>query len=605
MAKDGRFASVFQRLLDAPDAATAEIRSDPGRFEKHLLEAEYGAVPNAPLFQIGAMAFLLFDAEGRRLPLEAPGWVPAVQHFGELEQRAARVSPDGRLMSLPGSADAPIHILWAPVGETDHWNLPQLVRTAARSAPVARVALVAGGAADEGLLETAVRGFGLSTLEQRAVLAVVRTGNGRAAAARIGLTHGTVRAALVQAARRMGQPNMPAVVRTVVAAAFGIFPEDASSSTLLTEMLQLTSRQAQLALLVATGTSREDAALALGVSPAVVKKELEFIYAGLQVQSAAELSRLIVEVQALRAFARAADGTPGFLNPVIEPARFAIRPNGRELIGWSDYGPASGRPVLVVHSNWSCRAVPRELLQALQKSGWRPISIDRPGFGATHLGRSTAQDPFTPAVEDALQVMDQLQIGKIAVVARAGTHFVQMLKAAAPTRVGPVVLVSPTLPTSASERRSGIMGTMKEVFQSPRLTELFFRVICAQLTVERIEMLTRAVVKGTEADEALCENPQFIRDRFRAVRPFAAGNLLGGIYEQGIISRGGFAFPDIEVSDWTILQGDADNHNSLEDVERFWGRILPGTPVVRVRGGGRFVTSSHAEMVAEHLQRHA
>ena len=605
MSPKARFSSILQRLIDAPDEATAEIQLNLSAFEQAALQEQALSMTNAALFQVGAMAFLLFDAKGNRMPMESPDWVPDIRHFDEIVSRASRVSGNGRLMSLFANGGKLLHFLWSPIAETANWNLPQHVRAALESASADRLVLVAGGAADEGPLENAVRGFGLTSLEQRAVVAVVITGSGRAAAARLGIAHGTVRAALVQAARRIGQPNMPALVRTVVAAAFGIFPEDANSAALLTEMLQITPRQAQLALLISTGASREEAAVATGVSAAVVKKELEFVYANLQVQTAAELSRLIVEVQALRAFARAIDGTPGFLDPAIEPARFAIRPNGFEMIGWSDYGPASGRPVLVVHSNWSCRAVPRELLLALQKGGWRPIAIDRPGFGATHLGRSTAQDPFSPAIDDTLQIMDQLRIDRIAVVARAGTHFVQMLKAAVPQRIGAVVLVSPTLHTNASTSRSGIMGTMKEVFQSPRLIEMFFRLICTQMTLDRMELLTRAVVKGTAVDEALCANRQFIRDRFRAVRPFAAGNLMGGIYEQGIISHGGFAFPDLDVSDWTILQGDADSHNSFDDVATCWNALLPGTPVVRVPGGGRFLTSSHAALVEAQLRTHA
>ena len=600
-AKD-QFSLIIQRCIDTPDQVTSEIQFDPDAFERSALDDDAISVTSAALFQIGTMAFLLFDAQGKRLDVDAPDWIPRLRNFDEIVTRASRVSFNGRLMSMMDQRGKRLHILWAPLAETANWNLPTNIRSAIQSSAADKVALVAGGVLNEGPLETAVRGFGLSNLQQRAVVAVIRTGNGPAAAARLGITHGTVRSALVQAARKIGQPNTPALVRTVVAAAFGIFPEDVNSSTLLTEMLQITPRQAQIALLISTGASREEAAAALRVSAAVVRKELEFIYANLQVQTAAELSRLIVEVQALRAFARATNGTPGFLDPTIEPARFAMRPNGCEMIGWSDYGPSSGRPVLVVHSNWACRAVPRELLLALQKGGWRPISIDRPGFGATHLGRSTPEDPFSQAVDDTLQIMDQQQIGTVAVVARAGTHFVQTLKAAAPERVGAVVLVSPTLHTDARSKRTGIMGALSEAFKSPRLTERFFRMICAQITLERIEQLTRAVVKGTAVDEALCTDPQFIRDRFRAVRPFAAGNLMGGIYEQGIISRGGFDFPELVVSDWTILQGDADNHNRIEDVRDFWKKLFPKAPIICVPGGGRFLTSSHAALVEKHLQ---
>lgn len=605
MGRDSRFKAVFQRLLDAPEQATADVQADRSGFEEAVLaEAHEKEAPKAALFQMHAVGFILFAADGTRLPLEAPEWVPGAGSFAALQDGAVRTNPAGRLMALPHPRGGLIHLLWAPASEAAGWNLPAHVRTCVENG-AQRVVLVAGAALEENLLDDAVRSFGLPSLERRVVVAVVSSGSSRAAAARLGLSYTTVRASLSQAARRLGQPNMPAVVRMVVAASFGIFPEDANGLALLAEMLQLTPRRAQIALLIASGVSRDATAQAVGASPAVIKKELEHVFASLGLTSAAELARLIVEVQALSTFARVTDGAPGFLDPAIEPARFAVRPNGRELIGWSDYGPASGQPVLIVHSNWACRAVPRELLRELQRQGYRPLSIDRPGFGATHVGHSTARDPFAQAVDDALQIMDQLRIDKIAVVARAGTHFVHMLKARAPGRVGAVVLVSPTLPTEASKQRVGIMGTMKEAFQSPRLVEIFFRLVSVQLTLARTEQLTRAAVRGTSVDEALCNDPQFIRDRFRAMRPFAGGNLIGGIYEQHIISHGGFDFPPIDVQDWSILQGDADNHNSFEDVVAHWSRLLPGTPIVRIPGGGRFLTSSHPAQIVEQLHRAA
>lgn len=604
MDRSSRFSAVFQRLLDAPEQALAEIQTNPAGFEEQVLAQDHATgTKHVGLFQMGAVGFLLFAADGTRLPIEAPAWVPPARTFSELEASAIARSSTGRLIALSGPAGTRLHLLWAPMSEAATWNLPERVRLAAESLGAAKIALVAGGALDENSLDNAVRGFGLPDLEGRVVAAIVRTGSSRKAAVKLGIAYSTVRTALSQAARRMGEPNMPAVVRTVVAAAFGIFPGDANGPALVADMLQLTLRQAQIALLVANGVSRDEAGEAVGASPAVAKKELELIFSTLGITSAAELSRLIVEVQALSILARATDGAPGFLDPAIEPARFTVRPNGREMIGWSDYGPASGRPVLIVHSNWACRAAPRDLVRALQRGGYRPIAIDRPGFGATHIGGSTAADPFAQAVDDTIQIMDQLRLLRIAVVARAGTHFVHMLKARVPDRVGAVVLVSPTLPTAASRQRSGIMGTMKEVFQSPRLIEVFFRLVTSQLTFARTEQITRAVVKGTARDEALCDDPQFIRDRFRAVRPFASGNLIGGVYEQRIISHGGYVFPPIDVQDWTILQGDADTHNSFEDVVGHWSRLLPGTPIVRVPGGGRFLTSSHPALIVEHLGR--
>ena len=61
-----------------------------------------------------------------------------------------------------------------------------------------------------------------------------------------------------------------------------------------------------------------------------MKKELELLFGNFGLQSAAEMSRLIVEIQALALFTRSIDGAPGFLNPAIEPSRITVRRGGSE-----------------------------------------------------------------------------------------------------------------------------------------------------------------------------------------------------------------------------------------------------------------------------------
>ncbi|MCX7284894.1 MAG: hypothetical protein NTX28_12760 [Novosphingobium sp.] len=464
--------------------------------------------------------------------------------------------------------------------------------------------LVANGTSEP--IEAAGQSFGLSNLQTRVVTTVVRTGSVREAARLLALSYDTARETMAAAARRMSLPNTPAVVSAVVSAAFGIMPGQYDAMAVLGDMLGMTARQAQISLLVAEGLSREKIARSIGASASVVKKELELLYASTGVQSAAGLARLIVEVQALRLFARSIDGAPGFLDAAIEPTRLTVRPGTTEIIAWSDYGPASGKPVLVVHSNWCCRAVPRPLLIELQNRGWRPIAIDRPGFGGTHLGTMTRDDPFGQAIADTLQVLDSCRIAQIPVIAKCGAQYVHALKSAVPERVGPVVLVSPTPKASRSGRRVGLVGMIKETyFRKPRLIEMFFRMICMQFTLARVEQLTRAIVKGSKVDEALCEDPQFMRDRFRALRPMSTGNVMGGIIEEHVISGAGHDIAPLDVADWTVVQGGDDIHQSIAEVEDYWRGVLPQAVFVTVADGGRFMTSSHAGLVADILDRAA
>lgn len=603
LSRTDQFTPVFQRMIDQPDAWLDAVRLDAAGFERAVLSEEDGRLqPRATIPYSGFLGFLLFDGEGHPIPLDQPSWVPRFDHFGQLMAEAEVRSSDGRLICFTRDSNGLTFAMWAKLEEAVDWNLPARVRHAALGRRNCRIVLVAGSGGEP--LKYAASAFGLTGLQQRVVVAVVRTGSLRVAAADLGISHATAREAISGAAKRMCVRNTPAVVRAVIKAAFGIMPGDFGGAVLLADMLRITERQAKIALLISSGASREMTARAAGASQAVVKRELESLYAHFDLQSSAELSRLIVEVQALRLFARSIDAAPGFLDAAIEPSRFTARANGLETISWSDYGPASGKPVLVVHSNWSCRPVPRPLLNALQRRGWRPIAIDRPGYGATHLGAASAEDPFTQAVKDALQVLDACRIGKVPVIARCGAQFVHALKKHAPERVGPVVLVSPTPPTVAAGRRRGVVGTVKEAFfRRPGLIEFFFRIICSQISLQRVEALTRAIVKGSRVDEALCDDPQFVRDRFRALRPFATGNFVGGVLEELVISQCRGGFEPLQVDDWVVLQGTDDNHNSVEEVSTYWSGILPKSQIKQVGGGGRFMTSSHPELIVAELER--
>ena len=113
----------------------------------------------------------------------------------------------------------------------------------------------------------------------------------------------------------------------------------------------------------------------------------------------------------------------------------------------------------------------------------------------------------------------------------------------------------------------------------------------------------RSITRGSAVDEALCDDPQFIRDRFRALRPFACGNYVGGIFEELVISHGGWDFAPLECDDWIVLQGADDPHNDVEEVTGYWAKLLPRTRMESVQGAGRFMTSSHPELIVQRLEQ--
>lgn len=602
MPQRDEFSPFFQDILQSPSTAIDALRTDAAGFEGNIVDVEGGIhAANTILPGRSTMAFVLFDKLGNRIPAQTPEWMPPLERLEDLGPRTISLGEKGRLLSIARPNGRPIIGMWAPWDEAQEWNLPSSVRTLATSNAVEVVVLFVSGALSQ--IEDVATAFGLPPFQSRVVGSVITTGNVKDAAKLLGISYATAREAVAAAARRTGSANTPALIRKVVAAAFGIFPGGPSNSVVFADTLSITERQARIALHIAQGYSRDATARALGTSPAVVNKELQALFPTLGVSTATELSRLITEMQALHLFARATDNAPGFSDPAIEPSRYSARPAGG-VIAWSDYGPASGQPVLVVHSNWCCRPVPLPFVKALQERGWRPLAIDRPGFGATDLGSSRREDPFSQAIDDALQVMDELRLARVPIVAHCGAQFVHAFAARAPERVGGVVLVCPTPQATADGKRHGPVGGFKEAFlRSPRLVEVFFRVISSQMSYRRVEQMMRWITRGSPVDEAMCNDPQFIRDRFRALRPFACGGYLGGILEEMVISHGGWDFLPIPSDDWIVLQGADDYHNHTDEVTGYWRKLLPQARFEVVEGAGRFMTSSHPALVLQRLEK--
>lgn len=599
------FSPILQRLLDEPDRYLDQIREDSEAFASNV---EVQATSHVPVVgaipTLASVAMYLFGSDGATLAKACPdGWPQTISPALILDQLPAPgQAPTVLLLHLPDGMA--LRAVCLENGVAAQVNLPPAIRDELSDNPDCRLLMCTNLALTASALDASTTSFDMSGLQRRVVCAVVRSGSGRAAADELAMSYATVREALSLAARRIAAQNLPALVRRVAEAAFGIVPTHFGNAEEMADWLPLTARQCQICELITEGIDRQAVARAMGLSVPVVKKELEQIYPLLGVDSAASLARIWSEAQALRFFARATDGPMGFFDSSIEPTRFLPRSNDRQLIAWSDYGPASGKPVLLVHSNWTCRAVPRMMVLRLQAAGWRPIAIDRPGFGMTHPGSLSLSNPFGQAISDTLAVLDRLKIARAAVITRRAGQFTTVLKQALGERIGPIILTSPSAPTTERGRRRGIVGVIKEAFfRSPQLVGLYFRLITPQLSLKRMEKLTREICKDSPPDEKLCEDPQFIFDRFRAIRPFSTGNLDGAVIEELQVSRNLFDLQPLVASDVVIVHGRHDNHYSVEEVAAYWREKLPGAELVTIEDGGQFLTSSHPELLVGLLGR--
>ena len=339
-----------------------------------------------------------------------------------------------------------------------------------------------------------------------------------------------------------------------------------------------------------------------------MKKELEHVFQLLGVSSAAALARKIVESQALRWLMHETSGEVGFLEPGFEPLQYVPRPGGGR-IAVSDYGPPGGRPVLIVHSSMTSRVVGRRLLRSLHAAGYRPISIDRPGFGLSDevAGmRPGAHDPYAVAAQDALIVLDRLRIRRIDVAARGGAQFVTALHRAAPGRIGAVALVNPDPHNAHSTRKVGPYGGVKEAYQrNPTLIRLVIVLLCKGLTLERTAKMMQAWMAGSTPDEIAIRDADLVRDYYHAQRMFALGKLAGYVNEQTDFAHGSRPPPLPEIRHWQVLVAEHDTLHDPKDVVAYWTEVLPNAAFHMIAEGGRLMALSHPHLVVDALARSA
>jgi len=591
-----------------PDAERMASPSVEPDISETLLAVGASLATGAPkaLFHEESLAAALVDRQGRILAASA-AFAALRPELVLDETMLTRVADGAGAAIVERVNDGPLEMTlcaYALASRAEGWILPGAVRAAAAASPNQIVVLASPSHRLQRPLQAACEAFGLTGLQTRVALEAIRTGGVRTAAQRLGISYHTAREAMAEAMVRVRAPRLPALVRRLVSLAFGVLPET-EEVDLLGDAWGLSTRQAAIAVLIADGMTRGETAAALGLGEAVVKRELNEVYGLLQVGSAAALARKITEANALNWMTRSTGGDIGVIEAGAEPLRIVHRPGGGR-IAVSDYGPASGRPVLVVHSSMTSRIVARGLRRALQSAGFRPISIDRPGFGLTDEIeglRPGLHDPYPAAADDAILVLDALKLQTVDVVARGGAQFVVALHKIAADRLGRVVLVNPDPPSAASGRRIGPFGVLKDAFRrNPALVRVWAGLIGTQLTQARVSRMLERSMQGSPPDEAAARDPEIVQDYFRAVRTFATGRHTGYVNEQIDFARRGRGQPPIDgTSNWLVMVAAHDTLHEPQEVIAYWRAVLVDAQFQLVQDGGRLLALSRPHDVVEGL----
>ena len=394
-----------------------------------------------------------------------------------------------------------------------------------------------------------------------------------------------------------------ATVPMMIGLAVELTPDDTAlpqRSLCRHDLFSLSQRQYAIATKLSTAKSRHELAAKLGLSEAVIDAEMKEIYLILGVRNAGALIRVVARAGVSPAEAAL---TPDGQAVEGHELPLGIVTSGARRIGFSDFGPANGSAVLILHSTITSRAPPTRLVAALQAVGYRPLAIDRPGFGDTWPGGS-ASDPYALAADDVAAVCLHLGLSTIDVIARGSGQAAVRLAQHHPDLVRRAVLVNPTpaVPFTTADR--GPLGAVKRAMaKRPRAVETMIRLLSGYVKPGRLHGGMLRAFRESAPDFVLVQDdPQFSADYLRAVRGFALGNIAGYVAEQSAWAAG-LDVPSLPaMTHWGIVQG---RHFVLHNPEQamvYWRQRLPDTPVTWIGDAGQMLAYSHPETGAAALR---
>ncbi|MCY6379176.1 alpha/beta fold hydrolase [Hoeflea prorocentri] len=453
-------------------------------------------------------------------------------------------------------------------------------------------------------IEYAARALGMSNLEARVSAALFAQGSIKRAAAQAGVTYHTARKALSGAMKSVGVSRQTSLMRRLSELATVSAPPRAAVENILIDVFDLTRRDAKLVHLLCEGYSRSEAAKVAGMSAAIAKDRFAHIFLRLDIASATDLPPLV-----MGAFASAMllQETPA----LIETGRRAraplrlIRSTDNRVIAVNDYGPETGQPVLIAHSSLSTRHAFQTVVDCLQQNGYRPFSIDRPGFGLTD-DLEELPDRFATGTDDVVTVCDKFGFEKIHAITRGGAFHVLALARSAPERLDRVLVINPDLLQHDCSQRKGYLGMVRYAFDRyPDSIEKVARWIASTMSRKRIATIIRVGIGDAPADLESFADARNFDDYLRSIMPFSTGRLSGFIREQ----KGYVLQKEIEglesAHNWTVLLGNSDPIHDIEEIRSYWTAKLPGARWHVFQDAGRYISLSHTEKVVALLNQSA
>jgi pimeloyl-ACP methyl ester carboxylesterase/DNA-binding CsgD family transcriptional regulator len=583
------WATLESSLRREPEALTAAFR------EAAQFDAAQGSATVAPR---SALGFAVVEAGGDLAHADADfrKWFGAAPDLAAFRRLIRLALKDGQASGLVEAANGAALAVCAGVREAAvGWPLPAECRLAL-AGPARRVVLLCFAPSRAGDLAARAAGaFGLTPLEARLVEALLDAPNLEAAASRIGVGRETAREALKKAMKKAGARRSPDLVRRMMDLMCGDHPVPPALEAVLASSFGATAAEARAAAHFARGLTAREVAEALGVKETTVRGQLKAVFAKTGVGKARDLVRLAAEASTLAALTGSAETVLEIADP---NGRLRVIASGDRRIALTDYGPRSGRPVIVMHGAATGRRLPPALVRALHGRGYRPIVPQRPGYGLTDV----AEGPYlNQGAEDMARVLDALRIDRAKLLVRDSSTPTGLLFASRHAdRVSAGVAINPKLPYANDGRQLRLptttMGAIaKALAASPQLIGLTAEIFRRQTRTDLMEAVMRRVLADVPSDRAALLTPGVLDALVRDAQGMFARSSLGFSAEQQSYAAGWAVPQTVGGERWTVAECDFVALPAGEDI---WGG-LPNVRFHTIPNAGLLVYFTHPAAIAD------
>lgn len=585
---------VLEVSADREPEALAQALAEAAR----LAETEGGSARTSASAVNGAVI-----GHSGRLICADPGFGLLFGHaadplaFRHLARLATR---DGLASGLAEAQDG--QVIAVSVGTAEvagAWPLSAPCREALAHGVGGRMAILAFAPSRAGdLAMRAADAFGLTPLEARLAEALLDSPNLEAAATRIGVGRETARDALRGAMRKAGAKRSPDLVRRMMDLMCGDHPPAADLEATLSAAFGATPAEARAAARFAEGLTARQVAGALAIKEATVRGQLKAVFAKTGVNKAKDLVRLCAEAGALATLTRMSETVLETAGPA---GRLRIIPTAEDRrVAFLDYGPRSGRAILVLHGSSTGRTLPPPLVALMQGAGWRPIVPQRPGFGLTDraAGGRGGVEHMDACADDMAAILDALKLPVADMMARDAAIAPALAFAERhPMRLRRGVLINAHSPDVSDEGFSLRTAVLRTFVSRPHLIETFAEMLRRQTRTDILRGMILRTLDDVEDDARTAEQPAVLAQLVRDAQALSSRSSAGFAAEHAFYARGWTPPRQVGGQQWDVFYGEGLRWKGREAV---W-RDLPNVRFHSHPRAGLLVYFSAPEAILEVL----